>query len=341
MSVLKKVGALLSHVFLPERSNNQRPRLLHPAGLSVLVAIFLLNYSLRPLISYLPGFILGFSSSITTNEVIALTNQERAKAGLSPLVANPRLSQAAQAKAVDMFASDYWSHVSPSGTQPWKFIKDTGYTYRYAGENLGRDFSDTSSLVSAWMSSPTHKENIVSNRYQDIGVAVVDGNLQGVETRLVVQLFATPTPAPPPVAQVQPQPQPPAQVPATLLEEETVIKEEEVVITEEIQPAPSLEETGFIAEGTEKQEPKAQFVGTTIAQTVGQKAREERIISPTEITQAFGMILVTLILATLVADWVIAHRRKTVRLVGRNWAHITYMGVIALMMIQYAQGRIL
>lgn len=318
MPVLMSVGELLGHVFLPRRSNNQRPRILHPAGLSVLVAVFLLNFSLRTLITYLPGFILGFSSSVTIDEVVNLTNQERAKAGLTPLTIDPLLTQAAQSKATDMLSFNYWAHISPTGTQPWKFIQDTGYTYRYAGENLGRDFSNTSSLVKAWMASPTHRENILNNKYLNIGVAVVDGNLGGVETRLVVQLFATPTPAP--LAQTQPQPS----TPISLVEE-----------------APALEEIPFLTEGAKLKEPKPQFIGTTIAQAVTERTPEARLVSPTEITQAFGMILVALILGTLIVDWVIAHRRKTVRLVGKNWAHMMFMAVIALMMLQYVQGRIL
>ncbi|MCH7951806.1 hypothetical protein IH980_03660 [Patescibacteria group bacterium] len=329
MSVVKKVGVFLGHAFLPQRSNNQRPRILHPAGLSVLVAIFLLNFSLRTLISYLPGFILGFSSSVTVDQVIAQTNQERNTAGLPLLVQNPLLSQAAQAKAVDMFSLDYWAHVSPTGTQPWTFIKSTGYTYRYAGENLARDFSDSPTLMNAWMGSSSHRENILNSRYSEIGVAVVDGRFQGVETRLVVQMFATPTPVP--VARVQPKPKP--QAPAPISEETT-------------QQAPadqeaSLKETPFLTEGEVRQEPKPQFAGTTTIERITWPLEEERIVSPTGITQAFGMILMVLILGTLVVDWVIAHRRKTVRLVGRNWAHITYLGAVLLMMLQFAQGKIL
>jgi hypothetical protein len=194
------------------------------------------------------------------------------------------------------------------------------------------------------MGSPSHRENLLSDKYTNIGVAVVDGTLQGVETRLVVQMFGTPTPAP--IAQVipqaqaqqaqpqtQPQPQVQQQVPATA--QITPVEEETPV------PETSLEETPFIAQGQVRQEPRPQFAGTTAFQRLTSPLRDERIVSPTEITQVFGIMLVVLILGTLVVDWVIAHRRRTVRLVGRNWAHITYMVVVGLMLLQYAQGRIL
>src|SRR3972149_328877 len=98
MSVQTRLGEWLSHTFLPRRSNNQRPRILHPAGLSVLVAAFLVVNSLRSLVSYIPGLVLGFSSSVTIDEVIKRTNDERVKAGLPPLTQNPHLSQAAFAQ---------------------------------------------------------------------------------------------------------------------------------------------------------------------------------------------------------------------------------------------------
>ncbi|MCG2685812.1 CAP domain-containing protein, partial [Candidatus Parcubacteria bacterium] len=71
----------------------------------------------------------------------------------------------------------------------WYFIVGVGYDYLYAGENLAKDFSHSSGVVDAWMNSPTHRENLVNPRYEDIGLAVVNGTLNGVETTLVVQMF--------------------------------------------------------------------------------------------------------------------------------------------------------
>jgi len=121
-----------------------------------------------------------------------LTNLEREEQGLSPLSLNMFLNEAAQRKAADMFAFDYWAHKSPSNREPWDFFEEVGYDYIYAGENLARDFSTSEAVVAAWMMSPSHKDNIINGQYQEIGVAVVNGTLRGVETTLVVQLFGTP-----------------------------------------------------------------------------------------------------------------------------------------------------
>lgn len=331
MTVLESIVEFVRHIFIPGKSNNQRPRILHPAGLSVLVAVFLLNYSLRTLVAYLPGFVLGFSSSVTVDEVVTRTNEERGRAGLPTLVQSALLTQAAYAKATDMMSADYWAHVSPTGTQPWSFIKNSGYTYRYAGENLARDFSDTPAMMSAWMSSASHRENILSNRYSEIGVAVLDGTLEGVETRLVVQMFAAPATVA--VAQAPQSPSRPVGGTAS---------QPGVPPSQPVPTSPTaLEETAFALEERELIEPQPQFAGATAIRRASAPISESIMISPTEITQAFGLVLVSLILGTLVVDWVIAHRRRSVRLVGRNWAHITYLTIVVLMLLQYAQGRIL
>ena len=184
--------SFLHHLFLPRESNNWRARLLHPS--LILVLIIYVAWSQQLISGVCNRFpqILGFASQIPPEQIISLTNAERQSRGLASLKLNSDLSQAAQAKAGDMFARDYWAHVSPTGTQPWVFITDAGYSYRYAAENLARDFSDPNSIVTAWIASPSHRENLFSSKYQDIGVAVVDGKLGGQETTLVVQMFGTP-----------------------------------------------------------------------------------------------------------------------------------------------------
>lgn len=150
-----------------------------------------LNSGIRPLAGF-SGGVLGYASDIQINQVFDGINQQRIENGLPALKLNDKLSEAARRKASDMFASNYWAHINPTNSrEPWYFFDSAGYDYRYAGENLARDFGTTAPMIKAWMNSPTHRENIVSARYQETGVAVVNGVLNGVETTLVVQLFGT------------------------------------------------------------------------------------------------------------------------------------------------------
>ena len=183
---------MFRHLFLPHESNNHRAKLLHPSTILTLIVVFLSFQLLVTKLSLSYPQILGYAAAqISPEEVIKLTNEQRVANGLDIVKLDPELTAAAVQKAADMFARNYWAHVSPVGTQPWYFITEAGYSYRYAGENLARDFSDPQSVVQAWMSSPSHRENILNTKYQDIGLAVVDGKLEGRETTLVVQMFGT------------------------------------------------------------------------------------------------------------------------------------------------------
>ncbi len=182
----------LKLLFIPHPANNHRAILLQPLSLALLIGVYLLNQSfLRAFAAVRPG-VLGYSSEITIQKVFDQTNQQRANEGLPQLKFNSTLAKSAEAKANDMFQYNYWAHNSPQGKSPWDFFKSAGYQYVTAGENLARDFYDTDTLLSAWMKSPTHRANIVSPKYQEIGIAVVNGTLNGVKTTLVVQHFGTP-----------------------------------------------------------------------------------------------------------------------------------------------------
>lgn len=198
----------MKNLFIPTKQNNYKPYLLRKVCLVIYTIILVVVNSF--------GGIFGISqvsaSSITSANIIALTNQERSSAGLNILNSNSQLAQAAMAKAQNMFDEQYWDHFGPNGETPWQFIIAAGYSYVYAGENLAKGFRTAEGVVEAWMASPTHKENIVSINYKDIGVAVMEGELLGKQTILVVQMFgnltsdvyqvpeAVPsTPTPPPV----------------------------------------------------------------------------------------------------------------------------------------------
>lgn len=129
------------------------------------------------------------ASFITSQKLIELTNKERVASGLSPLTANPLLYSASLTKSHDMLKNNYFDHYSPYGTTPWQFIKQAGYQYLMAGENLAMDFQTSEGVHRAWMASGSHRANILNPNYENIAVAVAEGYLQGHDTTLVVQMF--------------------------------------------------------------------------------------------------------------------------------------------------------
>lgn len=181
----------LHHWFIPHPDTHKKAHLLSLDALGAYIFLFLLLQVGLHVINIVRPGVLGTTSSITKEEVIRLTNIERQKLSLGAVSENTALDSAAEAKAQNMFAENYWAHFSPSGKDPWGFMKTAGYRFSFAGENLAKNFSDNQSVVTAWMNSPSHKENMVNTRYKDIGVAVEDGVLNGQHTTLVVQMFGT------------------------------------------------------------------------------------------------------------------------------------------------------
>jgi len=184
----------LRHYFLPHHTNNHRPKVLHNESLLVLAVVFLVGALTVTTVRNMHQQVLGAAINIATEDLLQLTNQQREKYNQPPLVMNDELTKAAQLKAADMFAKNYWAHNSPTGEMPWDFIKDAGYDYQYAGENLARGFTAAPSVITAWMNSPEHRANVLSPNYHDVGFAIKEGPLTGErDTVLIVEeLGSTP-----------------------------------------------------------------------------------------------------------------------------------------------------
>ncbi|MEK7497082.1 MAG: CAP domain-containing protein [Patescibacteria group bacterium] len=188
-------GKLFCHIkdkFIPHSGNNHHPHALKHKVL-VFYSVFLILVKVGALLLplALPSSSL-FSSAITPDNVLALTNQARKNLGLGELKMNSKLNVAAEAKANDMAKASYFAHTSPNGKTPWDFILNAQYFYEYAGENLAVHFTQSEGLQDAWMASPTHRANITMPEYSEIGVGVARGIFEGVETVFVAQYFGRP-----------------------------------------------------------------------------------------------------------------------------------------------------
>lgn len=176
----------------PHEHNNHHPHAIRHSALAAYTVLLLaFNVGYNVFIAHTPQ-VLGFATSISQQEVIRLTNVERQKAGVPMVAENAQLNAAAMAKAQNMFKEDYWAHYSPSGISPWHWFDQAGYSYSIAGENLARDFDTSQGVINGWLNSPSHRENMLTANYQHIGIAVLNGVLNGSETTLVVQHFGTP-----------------------------------------------------------------------------------------------------------------------------------------------------
>ena len=133
------------------------------------------------------------SSVLSEIGVFTWTNTQRAFNGRVPLSRSEILDSIAEAKINDMFARQYFTHISPTGEGVGDLADDIGYKYLLIGENLALgDFDDDETLLQAWMDSPGHRENILNDKYSELGVAVGKGSYEGRTTWLAVQSFGLP-----------------------------------------------------------------------------------------------------------------------------------------------------
>jgi uncharacterized protein YkwD len=319
--------SFLHHFFLPGESNNHRARLLHHGILVYIIGILLLASYFLPLISSSRPDVLGISSNISAQELLVLTNLKRQDAGLSPLVMNEQLGQAAQSKGQYMFAHDFWAHNAPDGTTPWFFVKQSGYEYTFAGENLARGFTTSGDVVNAWMDSPGHKANMLSPNYKEIGFAVLTGKLLGDETVLVVEMFGSRNTAPSEVSSVTdieiPSPTPTivAQIPTgTLITKPTATMTPTPVAQSVLSPTMQPHPTDYIFIASVKTEP---------------------LVNKEAFSRSVSAFLVFLFIAILAVDIVIIERRQIVRVVGHNLDHLLFLVVMLIIIFVIGQGAIL
>ncbi|MFE5941700.1 CAP domain-containing protein [Streptomyces sp. NPDC056480] len=105
-------------------------------------------------------------------DVIALANAEREKAGCGPLHSESHLRTAAQGHADDMSARDYYEHDNPEGRDAGDRMTGAGYAWSTWGENIHRGPTTPARAMEDWMDSPGHRANILNCSFKDIGVGV-------------------------------------------------------------------------------------------------------------------------------------------------------------------------
>lgn len=305
------LSAHIRHLFLPHHTNNFRAKVLHLDFMAMYVVVFfMLSFVTRTVYKIDPN-ILGFATNIQMQQLLELTNQKRAANGASALHLDPQLSRAAAKKAEYMFAHNFWAHNAPDGTTPWDFINGAGYVYTVAGENLAKNFSDSAGVVDAWMNSPSHKENLLRNDYQDIGFAVMNGTLGGEETTLVVQMFGKRLTT---IAQVKPNSSPRPNdfvAPATAVE------------TSITSPPPSIA-PAQLANDISKKSPKQLEITPTADFVI-----KRPFIDISSLSKKISLVLSTVLIFTLIVDGFYIWRHKITRVGSHTIAHLLFLFMLS------------
>src|SRR5829696_4541252 len=105
-------------------------------------------------------------------QVVDMTNQRRAEAGVPAVRVNSALSAAAQRHSQDQANRNRMSHTGSDGSNAGTRIARTGYRACAWGENVAAGQPDAQHVMQSWMNSPDHRANILSRNYYDIGVGL-------------------------------------------------------------------------------------------------------------------------------------------------------------------------
>ena len=108
------------------------------------------------------------------DRVLELANHERASRGLAPLVLSPELQGAARGFAGAMAHGGFFDHNAPDGSTPVSRIEAAGYTgWTFMAENIAAGQPSPEAVMSSWMNSEHHRENLLDPRAKEIGIGHV------------------------------------------------------------------------------------------------------------------------------------------------------------------------
>jgi hypothetical protein len=236
--------------FIPHAENNYHPHILHTKRAVFYSALFLVMKLIVFVFAIsLPAaaFVAPDIMAIEQEKIIAMVNDLRAGQNKNVLTVNTKLNVSSAMKANDMAQGSYFSHTSPAGNNLAYFLKQAGYNYSVAGENLAMGFNDTAELFQAWVDSPTHYNNIVDTDFKETGIGVMAGLYNDIPTIYIAEHFGTPKV----VAQTAPKEEivaPAVTVPEPKVESDTKIEpvavvepKEEVLPTEQAEVASEKE----------------------------------------------------------------------------------------------------
>ncbi len=122
----------------------------------------------------------ALASGPGSERVLQLINQERANAGLAPLVADPSLGTAADSYARVLAITGCWAHTCGDVPDFTQRAANAGYgDWTALGENLAAGNGSAEAIVANWMQSPEHRANILNPSFTETGVATAQGGRMG------------------------------------------------------------------------------------------------------------------------------------------------------------------
>jgi hypothetical protein len=163
-------------------------------------------------------------------------------------------------------------------------------------------------MISAWMTSPTHRDNIINPKYKEIGIAVVPGTLLGSDTMLVVQLFGAPSGG-------------------------------TITLDTHIEPTRVTQEIATVEQPLEPSTPDVKSATEESVEALIAEINPPKYNS-FELKKILSLITTALFIIALLFDLILSESAVLSRRVGKNWAHIVFINIILLAITIVHAGQI-
>lgn len=121
-------------------------------------------------------FVLGAGCAGADPAALAAINAERANNGRAPLVYDAQLEQVARMHARDMAANGFFSHAGSDGSDIGARLTRVGYRWCFAAENIAAGQTSLNAVMTAWMGSKGHRQNILQRKARSVGLARTQTN---------------------------------------------------------------------------------------------------------------------------------------------------------------------
>ncbi|MGG1660602.1 CAP-associated domain-containing protein [Brevibacillus sp. NRS-1366] len=106
-------------------------------------------------------------------ESFDLLNVARTRAKLPILSWDEKVATVARSHSNDMAQNNYFNHTSPTTGSPFNRLQHAGILFGYAGENIAYGQLDGIEVHIGWMNSAGHRQNLLNDKFKQLGVGVV------------------------------------------------------------------------------------------------------------------------------------------------------------------------
>ena len=126
---------------------------------------------------------------MNTEGIVRFTNIKRKKFKLEELKINENLIKLANSRIEDMQRLNYFAHTNPEGIGLKQFVSKIEYNYLIVGENLSMNYYDNEEVVTAWMNSETHRNNMLRKEFDEIGIAYGDVTINNKKVFIIAMIL--------------------------------------------------------------------------------------------------------------------------------------------------------